>query len=118
MANTVSWFEVVGQDGQKLRNFYADVFGWQFQMPEGLEGVDYGMTDPSQTGIGGGIGTTPAGAGHATFYVEVDDPQATLDKIESAGGKVVMPVTEMPMVTLAQFEDPEGHLVGLFKGTG
>jgi uncharacterized protein len=118
MANTVSWFEVVGQDGQKLRSFYADVFGWQFQMPEDMEGVDYGMTDPSQTGIGGGIGTTPAGTGHATFYVEVDDPQATLDKIESAGGKVVMPVTEMPMVTLAQFEDPEGHLVGLFKGTG
>jgi uncharacterized protein len=119
MANTVGWFEVVGQDGEKLRSFYGDVFGWQFQMPEGegMEGVDYGMTDPSQTGIGGGIGTTPAGNGHATFYVEVDDPQAMLDKIEGAGGTVVMPVTEMPMVTIAQFHDPEGHLVGLYKST-
>ena len=27
-----------------------------------------------------------------------------------------MPVTEMPMVTIAQFKDPEGNLVGLFKG--
>jgi uncharacterized protein len=115
MADRVGWFEVVGQDGEKLRKFYGDVFGWNFQMPEGAEGMDYGMTDPSDTGIGGGIGTAPGGAGHATFYVEVDDPQATLDKIESAGGTTVMPVTEMEMVTFAMFTDPEGHLVGLYK---
>jgi predicted enzyme related to lactoylglutathione lyase len=115
MTNRVGWFEVVGQDGEKLRSFYGDIFGWQFQMPEGgPEGVDYGMTDPSSSGIGGGIGSGP-GAGHATFYVEVDDPQVTLDKIESAGGKTVVPVTEMPMVTFAMFTDPEGHLVGLYK---
>jgi predicted enzyme related to lactoylglutathione lyase len=77
--------------------------------------MDYGMTDPGETGIGGGVGASPAGP-HATFYVQVDDPQATLDKIEAAGGEVVMPVTELPMVTIAQFKDPEGNLVGLFKG--
>lgn len=116
MANRVAWFEVVGRDGDKLRSFYGDVFGWRFELPQEMEGVDYGMTNPSETGIGGGIGTTPEGSGHATFYVEVDDPQATLEKIEAAGGSVVMPVTELPMVTIAQFKDPEGHLVGLFKG--
>lgn len=115
MANTVAWFEVVGTDGNQLRGFYGDVFGWNFQMPDDAE-MDYGMTDPSQTGIGGGVGATPTGNGHATFYVEVDDPQATLDKIEAAGGTVVMPVTEMPMVTIAQFKDPQGNLVGLFNG--
>jgi hypothetical protein len=116
MANQVGWFEVIGQDGPKLRSFYGDVFGWQFQMPEGgPEGMDYGMTDSSATGIGGGIGTGPGGEGHATFYVEVDDPQATLDKIEGAGGKTVVPVTETPMVTFAMFTDPEGHVVGLYK---
>jgi predicted enzyme related to lactoylglutathione lyase len=115
MADKVAWFEVVGQDGNRLRDFYGGVFGWSFQMPPESE-IDYGMTDPSQTGIGGGVGTTPTGNGHATFYVEVDDPQATLDKIEAAGGTVVMPVTEMPMVTIAQFKDPQGNLVGLFKG--
>jgi uncharacterized protein len=116
MANHVAWFEVVGRDGEKLRSFYGDVFGWKFEIPEGPEGMDYGMTDPSETGIGGGVGTTPGGTGHATFYVEVADPQAALDKIEAAGGTTVMPVTELPMVTIAQFKDPEGHLVGLFKG--
>jgi uncharacterized protein len=114
MANRVAWFEVVGQDGERLRSFYSDVFGWNFELPD--EEMNYGMTDPSQTGIGGGVGQSQGGSGHATFYVEVDDPQAMLDKIEAAGGTVVMPVTELPMVTFAQFEDPDGNLVGVFKG--
>jgi predicted enzyme related to lactoylglutathione lyase len=42
--------------------------------------------------------------------VAVDDPQATLDAIEAASGRTVMPVTEIPgMVTLAQFQDPAGN---------
>ena len=46
----------------------------------------------------------------------VDDPQATLDAIEAAGGRTVMPVTEIPgMVTLAQFQDPAGNMVGIIK---
>jgi predicted enzyme related to lactoylglutathione lyase len=109
----VTWFEVVGQDGEKLRSFYGDIFGWNFNLAPG--GVDYGMIEGGDGGIGGGIGEAPAGPGHATFYVEVDDPQATLDKIESQGGQTVVPVTELEMVTFAMFTDPEGHLVGLVK---
>jgi predicted enzyme related to lactoylglutathione lyase len=114
MANKVAWFEVVGSDGQKLRDFYGDIFGWSFQLGDDPS-MDYGMTNPSDTGIGGGVGTSPASP-HAMFYVEVDDPQETLDRIVAAGGEVVMPVTELPMVTFAQFKDPEGNVVGLFKG--
>jgi len=52
-----------------------------------------------------------------TFYVQVPDLQATLDQAVAKGGKVVMPPMEIPgMVTLAQFADPEGNLVGLVKG--
>ncbi|NIR46995.1 hypothetical protein GWO43_00740, partial [candidate division KSB1 bacterium] len=67
--------------------------------------------------IGGGIGPAQEGPGHVTFYVQVDDPQAYLDKAESLGGKTLVPVTEIPnMVTFALFQDPEGHMVGLVKG--
>jgi predicted enzyme related to lactoylglutathione lyase len=32
------------------------------------------------------------------------------------GGKVIMPPTEIPgSVTMAQFQDPEGNLIGLIK---
>ena len=78
--------------------------------------MGYGMLSQPDKGIGGGVGQAQDGNGHVTFYVEVDDPQAALDKIESLGGKTVMPVTEMEMVTFALFTDPEGHLVGIVKG--
>jgi predicted enzyme related to lactoylglutathione lyase len=111
----VTWFEVVGRDGEQLRSFYGDVFGWSFNVPPE---VDYGMIEGGDGGIGGGIGAAPGGPGHATFYVEVDDLQATLDKIASHGGQTAVPVTEMEMVTFAMFTDPEGHLVGLVKSQG
>jgi hypothetical protein len=49
-----------------------------------------------------------------TFYVQTDDPKATLEKVERLGGKVVMPLTEIaPETIIALFADPEGHLIGL-----
>jgi predicted enzyme related to lactoylglutathione lyase len=52
------------------------------------------------------------------FYVEVDDPAAYLQRVESLGGTVVVPPTELPDfgLTFAFFADPEGHVVGLSKG--
>jgi uncharacterized protein len=112
MGNPVTWFEVVGKDGAALQKFYSDAFGWELQDA----GMGYGMMTQPEQGIGGGIGESPEGDGHVTFYVEVDDPQAALDKVESLGGRTVVPVTEMEMVTFALFADPEGHVVGIAKG--
>ena len=69
-------------------------------------------------GTGGGIsGGEPGSDAHfVTVYVEVDEPQAYLDKAVSMGGSVAMPVTEIPgMVIFAQFKDPEGNLIGITK---
>jgi predicted enzyme related to lactoylglutathione lyase len=113
MADQVVWFEVVGKDGNALRSFYSDLFGWQFSEPGDM---DYGMVEGANGGIGGGVGSAPDGKDHLTFYVGVDDPQAALDKAEKLGGKIVMGVTEIPnVVTFALFNDPEGHLVGIVK---
>jgi predicted enzyme related to lactoylglutathione lyase len=111
MGNPVIWFEVLGKDGAVLQKFYSDAFGWELQDA----GMGYGMVTEPKEGIGGGIGQTQDGQGHVTFYVGVDDLQAALDKVESLGGKTVVPVTEMEMVTFALFADPEGHVVGLVK---
>ena len=49
-----------------------------------------------------------------TFYIGADDPQDALAKVEAAGGRVIMPLTEVaPETTIALFADPEGHVVGL-----
>jgi len=111
MPNPVVHFEVIGKNGDRLRDFYAKTFGWQIDANNPMR---YGIVDNAGQGINGGVGDGEAPA--VTFYIAVDDPQAYLDKVEAAGGKTVMPVTEIPgMVTLAQFADPEGNVVGIVK---
>jgi len=115
MANPVVHFEIMGPDAPALQGFYRDLFGWEIQnVPE----MNYGLVNPpgEGPGIGGGIGSSQDGPSFVTVYVQVDDPQAYLDRVEQAGGATVMPVTEIPdMVTFALFRDPQGNIVGLVK---
>jgi uncharacterized protein len=111
MPNPVVHFEVTGQDGKKLQEFYSKTFGWNVNADNPM---NYGIVEGQEGGIGGGISAGDGSTKQVTFYIAVDNPQAYLDKIESKGGKTVMPVTEIPgMVILAQFADPEGNIVGL-----
>jgi predicted enzyme related to lactoylglutathione lyase len=111
MGNPVIHFEVTGKDGEALAGFYEQLFGWKTQ---GVPDMGYWLVEKEGDGIAGGIGTSQEGPGQVTFYVQVDDPQAALDKAESLGGKTVLPVMTIPnMVTLALFADPEGHVVGI-----
>ena len=117
MADPVVWFEILGKNGDKLRRFYADLFGWKIDSAEG--DMDYGLVAAANGGIGGGVGESPDGsAGHVTFFVEVDDPKAYLAKVEELGGKTVAPPMEIPTynLTFAYFTDPQGHLIGLSRG--
>lgn len=48
--------------------------------------------------------------------MQVDDLKAYLGKVESMGGKTVMPPMDIPGgPTLALFADPEGNVVGMVK---
>jgi predicted enzyme related to lactoylglutathione lyase len=116
MGNPVVHFEVLGQDTARLREFYGGAFGWKLGEPDGM--MDYAMVDTGNgSSIGGGVGKAPQGPGHATFFVGVDDPGASLAEIEKLGGRTVLPVTQIPGGgVFAYFADPEGHIVGLFKG--
>ena len=112
MASPVVHFEITGKDGAKLQKFYGDLFDWKI---DANNPMNYGIVDNGGEGINGGVGETPQGDGHVTFYVQVPDINAALEKAESMGGKTVMPREEMEMVTFALFSDPEGHMVGLVE---
>ena len=112
MTNPVVHFEVGVKDGKAGREFYSNLFGWSINADNPM---GYGLVDNGGEGINGGIAEADNHPG-VTFYVQVDDPQAALDKAVSLGGKVVVPVTEiLGMVTMAQFSDPEGNVVGVVK---
>lgn len=108
VSNSVVHFEISGSDGRKLQEYYANLFGWNINADNPME---YGLVPPGKAGIGGGI---CAGPGGVIIYVAVPDLQAALDKAVALGGKVVHPIEHIPgMVTFAQFQDPQGNLMGL-----
>ncbi|HEY8824334.1 MAG TPA: VOC family protein [Candidatus Limnocylindria bacterium] len=114
MAYPVTHFEINAQDALATQKFYRDLFGW---------GIDtnnpdnYGMIDTKNegTGINGGIGASQHGKSWVTFYVETDDPAATLAKAERLGGRRVMEPMESMNTVYALFADPEGNVIGLAK---
>ncbi len=115
MAAPVIHFEIFGQNGDGLKKFYGNIFDWKINSDNPM---NYGVVESAGEGsIGGGIGQVENGQpNHVTFYVGVPNIKATLAQIEGAGGKTVLPETEIPnMVTFALFADPEGNIVGLVK---
>ena len=114
LPNPVVHFEIVGKDHEALQQYYRELFNWNITLasPE----FPYGVVSAEEqgAGIGGGVGSSMGGDAQSTFYVEVDDIQASLDRAVELGGEVAMPVTVIPgMVIFAHFKDIEGNLIGL-----
>jgi uncharacterized protein len=122
MGQPVVHFEIIGRDGDTLRNYYAELFDWEIDannpMKYGLVQRD-GNTNSDGVGIGGGVSGGPEGYdGHVTFYVEVPDVEAALTKAEGLGGTRVMgPEKVMDALEIGLFNDVEGHLVGVVSGS-
>jgi predicted enzyme related to lactoylglutathione lyase len=123
MAQPVVHFEVVGKDPARLRHYFSELFGWNFEVPspvarEVSSPDDYGFLDlittEDGTGIRGGVGGGPGYESHAVFYVGVPDVGAALERAEDLGGtRVLGPVTSPSGLVVGQFRDPEGTLIGL-----
>jgi len=123
MGQPVVHFEIIGKDPAKLRDYFGELFGWEFDLPSPVseavsDPASYGfinrMTTSDGTGIPGGVGGGAEYEGHAVFYVAVPDVEAALAKAESLGGKRLMGPERAPSgLVVGHFTDPEGNLVGV-----
>jgi predicted enzyme related to lactoylglutathione lyase len=123
MGQPVVHFEIIGKDPAKLREYFGELFGWEFGVPSPVseavsDPAQYGFVDrmalPDGTGIPGGVGGGPGYEGHAVFYIAVPDVEAALQKAESLGGKRRMGPERAPSgLVVGHFTDPEGNLVGV-----
>jgi predicted enzyme related to lactoylglutathione lyase len=116
-------FEIVGERPEALRQYFHDLFGWEYDVgtPVAEEVSDpdqYGFVDlirtPDGTGIRGGVCGGPGRTPRAMFYVGVDDVEAALADAERLGGRRVMgPTTSPSGLVVGHFEDLEGNVVGV-----
>ncbi len=96
------WYELMTPDPEGAKAFYEAVVGWT--MNTGHTGdTDYGFITCADGGMAGGIlrltkdmtdhGARPVWIG----YIGVDDVDASLRAIETAGGKVLLPARDNAM---------------------
>jgi predicted enzyme related to lactoylglutathione lyase len=105
--------EIPAADVPAAAKFYEDVFGWKIQhAPE----FDYTMWEDG-SGSGGGFNkvTKDTPVGLVLVYIDSDDIDADLRKIEKLGGAVVTPKTEIPGTGwFGIFKDPTGNTLALY----
>lgn len=96
------WYELMTTDAAGAKAFYDHVVGWNIQ-PGSAATNGYGFIVNADGGMTGGVlelskdmtehGARPCWLG----YVGVDDVDASVKAIEAAGGKCLMPATDIPM---------------------
>lgn len=120
-------FEIPADDLDRAKSFYGSVFGWDLSttpMPGGGEytsvvttPVDEQTMTPTEPGaINGGMFQRDETLTSPVLTIDVDAIDDALAQVESSGGTVVAPRTEIPgMGAFAYFKDPEGNVLGLWE---
>ena len=106
-----SWCELMSTDPAGATKFYGELFGWKLEAMD--MGMPYNVVKVGDASIGGIMGMPPgAPAGMPPMwvpYVTVADVDALVKKVESLGGQVHMPPTDIPTVgRFAVIADPQG----------
>ena len=103
-------------DSGKAEEFYGKVFDWEFEAMPGP--MEYTMIKTDKD-PGGGLMKKPDQAQMPVLmvYFRVEDIDATLGKVADAGGKTIVPKTEIgqDIGSFAVFADPDGIAVGIYQ---
>jgi predicted enzyme related to lactoylglutathione lyase len=110
MAGKPIHFEIPASDTSRAREFYGNLFGWEWQTMEGP--VEYHMTRTSED-TGGAIFSGDPGA--IRPYFDVDDINAGVARVRELGGSADDPQPVPTMGWFATGSDPEGNPIGLWQ---
>jgi predicted enzyme related to lactoylglutathione lyase len=122
MDNAISWFEIGTDDLDRATKFYETIFNIKLA-PLDLDNIKMRMfpIDDMMKGIGGALVFTngfhkPSTTDGPLIYLNGNpDLQLILDRVEAAGGKVLVHKTEISpdYGFMGVFIDSEGNRIGL-----
>jgi uncharacterized protein len=118
MKNAINWFEIPVKNFDTAKTFYETILGAPMQTMEAMGMKSAFFPADLQNGIGGciieGKGYEPSGTGTLVYLNGGEDLSVALSKVESAGGKILLPKTAIgPHGFMAHFNDTEGNKVAL-----
>lgn len=122
MQHAISWFEIGTTDLGRATKFYETIFGVQLA-PLDLPNIKMRMfpLDDMMNGVGGALVDSggfhkPSATDGPLIYLNGNpDLQNVLDKVEAAGGKIMVPKTQISPEYgyMAVFLDTEGNRIAL-----
>ncbi len=122
MQHAISWFEIPTTDINRAQKFYEAIFSITM-VPMDLPNIKMRMfpLDDMMTQVGGalvdsgGFHKASATDGPLVYLNGNPDVQIILDRVEAAGGKIMLPKTEISPEYgyMAVIYDTEGNRIGL-----
>jgi uncharacterized protein len=122
MKNAISWFEIPATDLARATRFYETIFGISL-IPMDMDNIKMRMfpLDDMMNQVGGAVVDSggfhkPSITDGPLIYLNGNpDLQNVVDKVEGAGGKIMVPKTEISPEYgfMAVIIDTEGNRIGL-----
>lgn len=123
MDHTIVHFEIPAENVEKLKKFYADVFGWKIEKAPGP--VEYWLIETVpvdekmmlvRPGVNGGMYKKDMADQKQVNYFSVESIDQYIEKIKKTGGKIVQPKQEvMDVGWIAVAVDPEGNQFAILE---
>ena len=117
MPNAIVHFEIPADDVARAQKFYQQAFGWKISDPFKMDYFFVETRKKGEEGINGGLMQRKMPGQPFMNYIAVKSIDASLRKVEAAGGSVCMPKTEIGtgMGWIAAFQDTEGNMMGFHQ---
>ncbi len=117
MQHTITWVEIPAVDFDRAVAFYSTILDVEINKSP-FQGVPHGFLPAGPGVVSGAIilrdDSKPASNGPVVYLNVAEHMTATLERVDRAGGKVLMPETSIdPQGSFAFILDSEGNRIGL-----
>lgn len=117
LSGKVIWNELITEDLDGARRFYAGMFGWTFEEAQGATDGEYLVARLGEVYVAGLLAIEGHEDGHKISrwlpYVSVGRVDAALQRGLGAGASVAAAARDVPLGRVAAIIDPQGAVVGL-----
>jgi uncharacterized protein len=118
--NAINWVEIPVSDFERAKKFYSTIYDYEMPVNPGPPvRMGFLLYEMKEQRVGGAIcfgpGHIPSKTGVLPYLNGGKDLSVVLNRVEAAGGKVLMPKTFITREVghVAQFLDSEGNRIAL-----
>ena len=117
--NAINWFEIPAANLERAVKFYEQILATKLPIDTSFPGMPMAMLPYAEPGVGGCLiafeQARPNADGVRIYLNAGDDLRPILDRVEGAGGQIIMPRTLIrdDIGYIGLFRDSEGNIIGL-----